>query len=271
MNSAVNEAILALTDQGRLNAISCMTTMKMLTPDAKRLQEAIARAAHKIEIGLHLTFTEYSSITGVSSLEQNGKLPEISKLLIKAHLRQLDQKEIIKEITAQFTKFEETFGQKPDFVDGHQHVHILPVIRNALFTVAKKHLPKEGWMRFCYQPTASILKTGISLPRSLLISNLSRPMRGLIKDNNIKSNDLFLGINDFNQRDNYRQQMQHWLKLANDHLGETLIMCHPGLEPNTNSSIIDPIENRRPDEFQYLASDEFIEDLASNNLTLNKT
>lgn len=269
MNVAVNEAILSLVEKGRLNAVGCMATMDALAPDSDKLIKAIAKAPHKVDIGLHLTFTEYTSLTNVKSIETMGKLPEIGKLLIKTHLRQVDRAELKNEISAQFKKFETLFGRKPDFVDGHQHVHILPVIRDALFAVAKEHLFENGWMRFCYQPTKSILKTGISLPRTLLISNLSRPLRGLLKENNIKSNDLFLGINDFNKNDDYRKQMQIWLELAKQHSGETLIMCHPGLEPIKDSNIIDPIQNRRPDEFAYLASDEFIEDLAAADLTLS--
>ena len=270
MNKPVNEAILSLVKTGRLNAVSCMSTMTMLAPYADELLEAVFTTPHRVDIGLHLTFTEYEPLTELPSLVENDKFPEIGKLIIKSHLRQIKIEEIKREITAQFKKFEEIFGCKPDFVDGHQHAHILPIIRDALFEVAKEHLPQNGWMRLCHQPISSILKTGISLPRSLIISTLSRPMKNLLQKHNIKSNDLFLGINDFNPQDYYRAQMQAWLKLAYDFNGETLIMCHPGMKPESNSMIHDPIASRRPDELNYLTSDEFMEDLADNNITLNE-
>lgn len=271
MNKPVNEGILRLISQGRLNCVSCMTTMAMLETDAPKLLEAVSSARHKVEIGLHLTFTEYTSLTNPASLMNEKPLPEIGKLLIKSHLRQLKRQEIKREITAQFDRFEAIFGRKPDFVDGHQHAHILPIIRDALFEVAKEHLPQNGWMRFCHQPISSILKTGISLPRSLIISALSRPMKRLLQKHTIKSNDLFLGINDFNAQDNYRTQMQTWLKLANDFSGQTLIMCHPGMKPEGDTTIHDPIADRRPDELSYLASNEFMEDLATNSISLKKS
>ncbi len=269
MNKPVNEAILSLVEKGRLNAVSCMTTMDMLELDADKLLKTVSATSHKVDIGLHLTFTEYEPLTKLPSFVTNGKFPEIGKLIIKSHLRQIKIEEIKREITAQFEKFEEIFGRKPDFVDGHQHAHILPIIRNALFEVAKEHLPQNGWMRLCHQPISSIFKTAISLPRSLIISTLSRPMKSLLQKNNIKSNNFFLGINNFNVEDDYRSQMQIWLKLANKFNGETLIMCHPGMKPEPASNVHDPIASRRPDEFAYLISDEFMEDLAVNSLTLN--
>jgi len=268
MNTSVNEAILKLVEQGRLNAVSCMTTMDMLAPDAERLKQAVANAPHKVDIGLHLTFTEYSALTDLSSLLKDGKLPQISKLLIKTHLHQVDKLEIKSEIIAQFEQFKSIFGHKPHFVDGHQHAHILPIIRDAFLEVAPEYLETNGWIRSCHQPINLILKAHSNQMRSLLISTLSRPLKTKLKALNIKTNDLFLGINNFDPKENYRIQMQAWLNLAKNHQDETLIMCHPGLDADDSNFVDDPIKARRPDEFAYLNSDDFINDLAANNLTL---
>lgn len=268
LNEPVNKAILRLIKKNRLNAVSCMATMANLEPYSDQLLAAISNTPHETEIGLHLTFTEYKSLTNIQSLEKNQKLPEIGELLIHSHLRKLNYKEIENEVRAQFERFETVFGKKPDFIDGHQHVHILPVIRDAVLNVSKDYLNKNGWVRVCYQPVSCIMKNRISLLRTLLISRLSKPLRKQLRTTTLNSNNLFLGINKFDQKDDYRKQMQAWLKLAAQYSGNTLIMCHPGLAPDISNTINDPIKNRRPDEFQYLFSDDFIKDLSSNNLTL---
>ncbi len=43
--------------------------------------------------------------------------------------------ELRAEIARQFVAFEIVHGEIPSFVDGHQHVHVLPVVRLALLAV----------------------------------------------------------------------------------------------------------------------------------------
>ena len=37
-----------------------------------------------------------------------------------------------REVRAQFEAFADAFGRPPDFVDGHQHVHLFPQVREAV-------------------------------------------------------------------------------------------------------------------------------------------
>ena len=41
-----------------------------------------------------------------------------------------------------------TFGRPPDFVDGHQHVHMFPQVSDVVLAVARSLAP-EAWMRQC--------------------------------------------------------------------------------------------------------------------------
>ena len=63
-------------------------------------------------------------------------------------MRQLDRKALEAEIAAQIRMFGHEFGRAPDFIDGHQHVHIFPQVRDALFAVARKMAP-TAWIRQC--------------------------------------------------------------------------------------------------------------------------
>jgi chitin disaccharide deacetylase len=46
------------------------------------------------------------------------------------------------EISSQLQAFITAFGRLPDFIDGHQHVHLFPQIREALLSVVKDVAPK---------------------------------------------------------------------------------------------------------------------------------
>ena len=48
-----------------------------------------------------------------------------------------DHAALVNEIAAQLRMFVHTFGRAPDFIDGHQHVHLFPQIRDAVLEVAK--------------------------------------------------------------------------------------------------------------------------------------
>ncbi|MFX7605201.1 ChbG/HpnK family deacetylase, partial [Acinetobacter baumannii] len=69
-------------------------------------------------------FTEFSPL-------RRGLWPLIGASL--AH--RLDASALRDEIATQCALFEDATGRAPDYVDGHQHVHQLPQIREALVEV----------------------------------------------------------------------------------------------------------------------------------------
>ena len=40
------------------------------------------------------------------------------------------------------------FGRPPDFIDGHQHVHLFPQVRDAVLKVVAEAAP-DAWVRQC--------------------------------------------------------------------------------------------------------------------------
>ena len=46
------------------------------------------------------------------------------------------------------------FGRPPDFIDGHQHVHLFPQVRDAVLKVAAEAAP-DAWLRQCGRPRAA--------------------------------------------------------------------------------------------------------------------
>ena len=90
----IDEAILSLIEQGRLNAVSCMPTGPTFGANIASLLDAAHHAPIPVQIGLHLTFTEYSPAGEMPELAPDGVLPEIGTLIRKAYTGQLHRPEI---------------------------------------------------------------------------------------------------------------------------------------------------------------------------------
>ena len=126
MTPGVSRAILALARAGRLSATSAMTTLPFLARFAPALGES------GIAVGLHLNLTAGPPLGPMPRLAPGGALPPLGRLMRAALAGRLPEAEAADEIARQLAAFEAAFGRPPDFVDGHQHVHVLPGVRSAL-------------------------------------------------------------------------------------------------------------------------------------------
>ncbi|XP_044131485.1 carbohydrate deacetylase [Bufo gargarizans] len=97
-----------------------------------------------IPIGLHANLSE--GIPVCRELRQNSTLVNsrgvfLGKMGIRKALAQglLIMSEVRQELNAQVKLFRELTGQYPQHMDGHQHVHVLPKIREEFAHVLKEH------------------------------------------------------------------------------------------------------------------------------------
>lgn len=244
LDSGVSEGILKLVRMGRLSAVSCMVNMPGFIPYAKELLSL--KKSKYIKIGLHFNLTE-----GYLASVPEKSCFNLHELLIKTHMRSMRQSFIAKEFLAQLDQFTQVMQQLPDFIDGHQHVHQFPVIRNVILDLYAQKLKSYG---------TSIRSTwpSINLPQYRLKAKVLRLtggkalLRQLIKLG-IPHNRYFSGIYDFSPDTNYRELFRKWMSLIREN---TLIMCHPG----ESLSSTDAIAHARVREFNYFLSDEFLND-----------
>ncbi|MEP3233587.1 MAG: ChbG/HpnK family deacetylase [Hyphomicrobiales bacterium] len=263
LKKSVNDGIIDLVRKGRLNAVSCMSGGDSFESGVGQLLNAASDAAHDLKIGLHLTLSEYAPLTVMPKLAPNGTFPSINQTLLSSHLGRIDKREITLEIEAQIERFKEVAGQLPDFVDGHQHVHLMPTVRSCLVECIQNN-GLSGFVRLCDDQgrTSRAIKT-------MILSKLSQRMRKLLDQASIAHNDVFLGVNDFDTSEDFGLLMQGWLKHAATASSCPLIMCHPAFAPYSDEvAIHDPIQNRRIDEWTYLASDAFAADMLDAGLKL---
>ncbi|MBN3289225.1 YDJC deacetylase, partial [Polypterus senegalus] len=99
---------------------------------------------HNIPIGLHANLSEGLPICeklqkGSSLLNQDGFFH--GKMGFRKMLQemQLNMSEVEQELTAQVELFQELTGHLPHHMDGHQHVHVLPEVRDIFARVLSSH------------------------------------------------------------------------------------------------------------------------------------
>src|SRR5450756_3230435 len=140
LSPGVNRGIRDLIERGRLNATSVMVVGPAVGRDEiDALQTAVANS-RRCSIGLHVTLTApFRPLTMHFQPLDGGMFLPFPKVLRAGLLRRLDPEIIHAELIVQLSAFSEMFGRAPDFVDGHQHAQLFPVVRDA-FPVSYTHL-----------------------------------------------------------------------------------------------------------------------------------
>jgi predicted glycoside hydrolase/deacetylase ChbG (UPF0249 family) len=214
LHLGINEAVFQLARLGRINAVSCMTGAPKWRAGAERLA---VLPQDRIDVGLHLDLTEYP-------LHANLRTA-LPALLLRSHARRLDSTSIREEIHAQLDLFEQGLGRAPAYVDGHEHVHQFPVIREALLAVLLERYPqRRPWLRATRRPAFG----GLAGFKPWVIEHTGcARLTALARANGYPQNRGLLGVYDFKgDAERYLGLLAQWLHAARH--GD-LLMCHPGL------------------------------------------
>jgi chitin disaccharide deacetylase len=260
-HAGVNEAALALVAQGRVTAVSCLVDGPAWAQGASLLRQVAGQGAgRRADVGLHLNFSER-----LPTQAEPGPLwsaRPVSRLILGSQLGLLDVALLRAEIERQWQAFEAHWGQAPDFIDGHQHAHQLPQIRDALWAVLdaqRARLAAGFWLRDCSGSVWGHWRAGLPLREAVkagVISALgaSAWRRGAVWRGLPTSSGL-LGVYPFNtDAAGYLRLWRAWLKLVPASGG--LMMCHPACAVAGGLSSSDAIAAARRTEFDVLGSPE---------------
>jgi len=239
---AINQAIVALVEMRRVNAVSCLTLSPTWREDARTL-----RAVEPPQIGLHFNLT----------LPFNQSERKVSAILAASMLGTIDRKMIRAAFEKQWHAFIRETGASPDFVDGHQHVHAFPMIRDVILESISR-FGSTCWVR-TLQPPAG-LPAGPFKQR--LLERVSHPLAGQLAEAGLTTNQCFAGFRSYQTAQGFRDSFRRWIVASGDH---ALIMCHPGHPSNDTT---DPIRKSRAEEFLYLTSDLFKSDCDASGISL---
>lgn len=234
LSDAVNQAIIQLALEKRINSTSFMSLGNINREAVDILTDS------SVNIGLHLDFTEFSKA-------HLGKHFNLRNLIVMAWSRKLAPETIKQMISYQLDLFEEKMGCEPDFVDGHQHVHQFPIIRELLLEIMTTRYHHDFMIRST-KPQQDGMKSKVI--HYLGGKSLDKKCQAA----QIKQNKGFSGVYNFKVNDiNLPMLWENWLRSASE---GTLIMCHPAQK---DALWKDEIKHSRELEYDWLMSDEFQE------------
>lgn len=252
LNEEISQGILKLVRLKRLSAVSCMVNRSDFANHARDLLPL----KHQVQTGLHFTLTEgpFLSIPGRAAFTLN-------ELLIKTHLRFINPELIAKEFNAQLDRYIQVMNSAPDFIDGHQHVHQFPMVRDLILNIYQHRFPEK---KICIRATSPATTcSSYRFKTTILAFTGGYSLSGQLKKHAIPHNSFFSGVYDFNPDVDYRALFRQWLSLSPSN---TLIMCHPGEQGNTP----DVIAAARAQELDYFLSDAFLSDCNEFSVALTE-
>jgi predicted glycoside hydrolase/deacetylase ChbG (UPF0249 family) len=259
----VNAGIRDLVMRGRLNATSVMVVAPSFSRAEAAALDTLNAGTQRVAIGLHLTLTgPLKPLTPAYTPLSDGAFLPLATTLRLAMQQRLDMSALSSEIRAQFEAFAAAFGRPPDFVDGHQHVHLFPQVRHAALETTSWIAPL-AWMR--QGGSALPLHRRLTDPKGLLIDWLSREFRARAKKLGIATNPAFAGTYTFRANADFAALFPAFLEGLPE---GGLVMCHPG-HVDAELTRLDPLTSLREREYAYFCSEAFPAALAAHGLTLN--
>ena len=248
LSLGVARAVGELSAARRLSATSVLVTTGHWPALAPRLS---VHRGH-LAIGLHFNLTLGSPLGKMPRLAPSGTLPPLTKLIAAALLGLVDRTEIKDELERQLDHLERGLSFAPDLVDGHQHIHVVPGIREVVLeTLARRYPmlpplvrdPSDRWEAIAARPSAK--------SKAALVAMLALGFAAAARRRGLPINQGFSGFSKFDLSVPYASELAEALK----HLGaRPIVMCHPG-HPDAEPAHGDPVAARRRMEYDALMAD----------------
>lgn len=245
LHAGINQAALHLAAIGRVQAIGCMVGGPAWATWTDRLRPLDPA---RIDLGLHLDLTEAPLLPGT--------VRSLNSLIVASFLRRLDRPSVRAEIRAQLDAFEAAIGRPPAYVDGHQHVHQFPVVRDELLAeLTERYRGSRLWLRSTRRARAtgaSAAAERLAWLKPWIIQRLGATgLASAAVASGYRLTGRLLGVYDFAGGVNrYAGLMVGWLASARH--GDVL-MCHPSVAVDCD----DPLIEARCAEFDVLSGPAF--------------
>ncbi|SFO77988.1 Predicted glycoside hydrolase or deacetylase ChbG, UPF0249 family [Variovorax sp. PDC80] len=231
MSPGINAAVLDLIARGNLSATGCLVLREAWPRGLPALRRVDAA---RVDVGLHLDLTPPRT-------PRAGE-PGLGPLILRCYTRSAPRRHLRQTIAEQLARFEDGLGRAPAFVDGHRHVHQLPMVRELLLEeLSRRYTAAPPWLRNT-RPGATALKPRVihALGGRALVHEAAR--------RSIPTSRGLLGVYDFaGGVTGYRRRLLAWLSAARS--GDVL-MCHPALAEDTGT----PHHEARAAEYTVLAA-----------------
>ena len=189
-----------------------------------------------------------------------GHFLPLNDMMRAAMTRRLKPELLAIEIAAQMRAFEKAFGRPPDFLDGHQHVQLLPQVRDAFLRAVADNAP-NAWVR---QGGRAREARALHDRKGMVLDILSLGFRRKAARFGLTTNPAFAGAYRFNAKADFAKTFPRFLNGLPD---GGLIMCHPGFVDDALKSL-DSLTTLREHEFAFFNSDAYLDVLAEHGVAL---
>lgn len=218
LSPGVDLGIRTLLSEGKIAGTSCMTLFPEWADEAAMLMPVIQKTG--AEIGLHLTLTDFMPLSGVSPM------CSMRKRIAQWILGSVDKGKLQRELDAQLNAFIDVVGRAPDYIDGHQHVHFFPVVREWL--VARKDLlisPRGTgpWLRGA--PDSGLCNSLTIRGKVSIIERIANGFTAEMEAEGYKVRGPLMGFYDWRKPDSFPAALQYFKAHAPN---GAVVMCHPG-------------------------------------------
>lgn len=257
LSEGVNRAILRLAAAGRLTEVSCMSNGPAWAAGAHELVGLPGIVNGTLRIGLHWNLTEGAPLApALRRLWPVG--PALPKILLQSHLRRLPQAALREELHAQLATFEAAAGRAPDHLDGHQHIHHLPQLRELVLELAATRPALR------LRDTSAVRGPGFGVKRWVIAHSGGTALGPALRARGQQANTELRGVYDFDPTPGaYRGHMRRWLQALPAR--GALVFCHPGEGDGARG---DAIAAARRQELAYLGGEDFAADLREAGVVL---
>ncbi len=253
MTQGVSRGILLLAQQKRIHATSCMTNREYWPEWSQYLKPL----RPQLRLGVHLNFTLGSSLSTPTGLVREGRFLPLSSVLFYSMLGQLPYDQIRAEIAAQFDAFVRSMQTPPDFIDGHQHVHVLPTIRKALLDeCVSRGWQGCVWLRDPSDRIRSIFKRKLAIPKAIFVKILAHRFASQAHKKGFDTNIGFSGFRSFDDTSCFADELKAFqINMGARHV----MMCHPG-EIDEELEMLGELTSTRLQELKVLLSESLLSD-----------
>jgi chitin disaccharide deacetylase len=263
ISHGVNTAIRELIMRGRINATSVMVLAPHFDRGDARSLQMLNAGTKRAALGLHLTLTApFEPVSESFTPKRGGRFLPMKSMQLAAIARRLNRDTLKIEIAAQVHAFAGAFGHLPDYIDGHQHVHLFPQVREALLEVMARMAPK-AWVRQCGRARAA---RRLRDPKALTLDVLSVRFRQKARQAGIATNPAFAGSYSFSPDAAFAKIFPRFLDGLPD---GGLIMCHPGFV-DAELKRLDTLTALREREYEFFMSDDFVRLMKAHNVALGR-
>jgi predicted glycoside hydrolase/deacetylase ChbG (UPF0249 family) len=246
-----SHVILHLLNRGKINATSCLVESGAWATLGGQLRQ-IADARPSATVGLHLNLTERFAQDAPGSLSPPDLIRLTRLLMLPIGGR---NNSLYMRMVSQWDLFIRYFGREPDFVDGHQHVHLSPAAwRPLMRLMVEKRF--GGWIRQCRTSSDR------ASPKQMLLSRLSDRFQRKSRQHGFTFNAGFGGLRRFGEAENIATIWRADLASMPEN---GVLMVHPGAD----AGAADPIGRYRAQEARLLDSNWMQETLDASGFSLD--